>query len=61
MVILKYNEWLIFYPDIRNTVYELCKDDFTKIRQISREEARKKIEENGLKMVHSSKHGTIWK
>lgn len=61
MIIIRYNEWLIVQPDIRSTVYELCRDDFTKVRQISKEEAREKIKENGLKMVHFNKHGAIWR
>lgn len=61
MIIIRYNEWLIVHPDIRGTVYELCRDDFTKVRQISKEEAREKIKENGLKMVHFNKHGAIWR
>lgn len=61
MIIIKYHEWLTIQPDIRSTVYELCRDDFTKVRQISKEEAREKIKENGLKMVHFNKHGAIWR
>lgn len=60
MKIIRYNEWLIIHPDIRSTVYELCRDNFTKVRQISKEEARELIKENDLKMVHFNKHGAIW-
>lgn len=60
MKVIRYNEWLIWHPDLRSVVYELCQDDFKKIRQITKEEARKLIQENDLKMVHSNKHGAIW-
>jgi hypothetical protein len=60
MKVIRYNEWLIWHPDVRNVVYEECADDFKKIRQISKEEARDLIKENGLKMVHFNKHGAIW-
>lgn len=60
MKVIRYNEWLIWHPDVRSTVYELCKDDFKKVRQISKEEARELIKENDLKMVHFNKHGAIW-
>ena len=61
MIILKFNEWLKFQPDVRNTVYQLCKDDFTKIRNISKEEAIQLIKEEGLTRVYRDKHGAIWK
>lgn len=60
MKVIRYNEWLIWHPDVRSVVYELCADDFKKIRQISKEEARELIMENDLKMVHFNKHGAIW-
>lgn len=60
MKVIRYNEWLIWHPDVRNVVYELCKDDFKKIRQISKEEARELIKENDLKMVHFNRYGAIW-
>lgn len=61
MVILKYKEWLKIQPDLRSTIYELCHDNFKKIRQISKEEAIKMINENNLKRVHRSPHGVIWR
>ena len=60
MKVIRYNEWLICHPDVRNVVYELCKDDFKKIREISKEEARELIKENDLKMVHFNRYGAIW-
>lgn len=60
MKVIRYNEWLIWHPDVRNVVYELCRNDFKKIREISKEEARKLIKENDLKMVHFNMHGSIW-
>lgn len=60
MKVIRYNEWLIWHPDVRNVVYEECEDDFKKIRQISKEGARDLIKENGLKMVHFNKYGAIW-
>ena len=61
MIIIKYNEWLKIKPDLRNVVYELCRKDFRKIRQISKEEAIQMIKENHLQMVHRNKHGAIWR
>ena len=61
MVIIKYNEWLIFDPDLRGTVYELCSDDFKKVRKLSKEEAVKIIKENRLERVHRNRYGAIWK
>lgn len=61
MIIIKYNEWLKIQPDLRNVVYELCRKDFRKIRQISKEEAIQMIKENHLQMVHRNKHGAIWR
>ena len=71
MVILKYYEWLKIQellmkknglkPDIREVVYELCSNDFKKIRQISKEEAVEIIEENHLVRVHRDKYGAIWR
>lgn len=71
MVIIKYFEWLKIQellmkknglkPDIREVVYELCSNDFKKIRQISKEEAVEIIEENHLVRVHRDKYGAIWR
>lgn len=61
MVIIKYNEWLIFNPDRRSTTYELCRDDFTKVRKLDKEEAIELIRKNGLKRVHRDRYGAIWK
>lgn len=71
MVIIKYYEWLKIQellmkknglkPDIREVVYELCSNDFKKIRQISKEEAVEIIEENHLVRVHRDKYGAIWR
>ena len=71
MVIIKYFEWLKIQellmkknglkPDIREVVYELCSNDFKKIRQISKEEAVEIIEENHLERVHRDKYGAIWR
>lgn len=48
-------------PDIREAVYELCNDDFKKIRQLKKEEAIELIEENHLMRVHRNEHGAIWR
>lgn len=71
MVILKYYEWLKIQeffvkktglrPDIREAVYELCTDNFKKIRKISKAEACEMIKENNLKQAHRNKYGTIWR
>lgn len=61
MIILKYHEWLRLFPDIKDTVYELCGDDYRKIRQISKEEAIQMIADNGLTRVHRNRYGAIWK
>ena len=61
MVIIKYFEWLKIQPDLREVVYELCNDDFKKIRQISKKEAIELIKENHLTRVHRNEHGAIWR
>ena len=61
MVIIKYYEWLKIQPDLRETVYEQCDDNFKKVKQITKEEAISFIEENNLQRVHRNKYGAIWK
>ena len=61
MVIIKYFEWLRIFPDYREVIYELCRDDFKKIRQITKEEAIRLIDENHLQKVHWNSSGAIWK
>lgn len=71
MIIIKYYEWLKIQellmkntgikPDIRDAVYELCTDDFKKIRQLKKEEAVKLIEENHLMRVHRDQFGAIYR
>lgn len=71
MIIIKYYEWLKIQellikknglnPDIREAVYELCNDDFKKIRQLNKQEAIELIEENHLTQVHRNKYGAIWR
>ena len=61
MIILKYNEWLKWQPGYRDIIYELCHDDFKKIRQIDKEEAIRLIEENHLQRVHRNRYGAIWR
>ena len=71
MIIIKFYEWLKIQellmkrnglsPDIGGPVYELCHDDFKKIRQISKKEAIELIKENHLTRVHRNEHGAIWR
>jgi hypothetical protein len=61
MIIIKYHEWLTIQPDIRQTIYELCSDDFKAKRQITKEEAIKMIQENNLQRVHRNRFGAIWR
>lgn len=61
MVIIKYFEWLKIQPDLREVVYELCNNDFKKIRQLTKEDAIEMIEENHLVRVHRDKYGAIWR
>ena len=61
MVIIKYFEWLKVQPDFREVVYEQCNDDFKKVRQLTKQEAIEKIEENHLVKVHRNKYGAIWR
>lgn len=61
MIVIKYHEWLRFDPDYKGTVYELCDDEFKKIRKISKDEAIKLIDENNLQKVHRNHHGAIWR
>ena len=61
MIIIKYYEWLKIQPDLRGVVYEQCNDDFKKVRQLTKQEAIEKIEENHLVKVHRNKYGAIWR
>lgn len=61
MVIIKYHEWLKILPYYKETVYELCSDDFKKVKRLSKEEAIKMIEENNLKRVHRNMFGAVWR
>jgi hypothetical protein len=61
MIIIKYYEWLKIQPDLRETVYEQCDDNFKKVKQITKEEAISFIEDNNLQRVHRNKYGAIWK
>lgn len=61
MVIIKFFEWLKIQPDFREVVYELCDDDFKKVRQLNKEEAIELINENHLTRVHRDKYGAIWR
>lgn len=61
MIIIKYHEWLRFEPDYREIVYELCNDDFEKVKKISKEKAIELIKDNGLQKVHHNRYGSIWK
>lgn len=61
MIIIKYFEWLKIQPDYREAVYELCNDDFEKVRVLSKEKAVEMIRANKLTMVHRNIAGTIWR
>ena len=61
MIIIKYHEWLTIQPEFRQTIYELCSDDFKAKRQITKEEAIKMIQENNLQRVHRNRFGAIWR
>lgn len=61
MIIIKYHEWLIIQPELRQVIYELCSDDFKAKRQITKEEAIKMIQENNLQRVHRNRFGAIWR
>ena len=61
MIIIKYYEWLKIQPDLIETVYEQCDDNFKKVKQITKEEAISFIEDNNLQRVHRNKYGAIWK
>ena len=61
MIIIKYYEWLRFlkYPD-RMPVWEICDKEYKTIRQINREEAKRLIKANNLKLVFHSNDGAIY-
>lgn len=61
MIIIKYHEWLIIQPELRQVIYELCSDDFKAKRQLTKEEAVKMIQENNLQRVHRNRFGAIWR
>lgn len=61
MIIIKYHEWLIFNPSIKETVFEICDKNYKKVRQITKQEAKDLIEEHSLRMVYRDKSGAIYK
>lgn len=61
MIIIKYFEWLIHQPDIRSVVYEMLDNNFKNPQEIDKEKAMKLAKDNGLKIVHKNKFGTIWR
>lgn len=61
MIIIKYYEWLKIQPDLSDCIYELCTEDFKKIRQLKKDEARAMIRDNNLVLVHKNKYGAIWR
>jgi mRNA-degrading endonuclease RelE of RelBE toxin-antitoxin system len=61
MIVIKFHEWLKIQPDFREIVYELCDDEFKKIRRVTKEEAIELIEEYHLHKVHQNRYGSIWR
>jgi fido (protein-threonine AMPylation protein) len=61
MIIIKYHEWLKIQPEYKETAYELCNDDFKKVRRLSKEEAVELIRKNNLQRVHRNMYGAIWR
>lgn len=61
MIIIKYYEWLRFlkYPD-RMPVWEICGKDYKAIKPITRDEAKRLIKENNLRLVFHSNDGAIY-
>lgn len=61
MIIIKYYEWLRFlkYPD-RMPVWEICGKDYKVTKQITRDEAKRLIKENNLRLVFHSNDGAIY-
>ncbi|MBO7323715.1 MAG: hypothetical protein J6U51_09065 [Bacteroidales bacterium] len=60
MIIIKYFEWLKLFKDERYPIYELCNKKYEKVRQLSREDARRMIKDNHLRMVYFDANGAIW-
>lgn len=61
MIIIKYYEWLKFlkHPD-RMPVWEICTKEYKAIKQISRDEAKRLIKNNNLKLVFHNNDGAIY-
>ena len=61
-MIVRYFEWGIFNPDAVFPVWEeiLTKEDIKGGRKLTREEAVEIIKEQGLQLVHVSRHGQIY-
>ena len=60
MIIIKYYEWLKLFKDERIPIYELCNKRYEKVRQLTREDARRMIRENHLRMLHHDTNGASW-
>ena len=66
MMIIKYFEWLRILPEEKHAIYELCKrdpkeeDGVKRIKTLTREVAKKMIEDNNLHIVQRNKYGIIW-
>ena len=66
MIIVKYYEWIKFYPDARHPIWELCKKDpeaedgMKKLKDLTPEEAKRMIRENNLVCTYSNRHGAVY-
>jgi hypothetical protein len=60
MIIIKYFEWLKLFKDERYPIYELCDKNYKCKKTLSREDARRMIRDNHLRLVHFNNDGAIW-
>lgn len=60
MIIIKYYEWLKLGKDERIPIYELCDKEYKCKKTLSREDARRMIKDNHLRMVYFDANGAIW-
>lgn len=61
MIIIKYYEWLRILKDAsRYPVWELCDKKYKKIRKLNKDEAKRMIKENNLRLVYFDNSGAIY-
>ena len=61
MIIIKYYEWLRLNKDPdRYPIWEICNEKYEKVKEITKEEAKRLIRENNLRLAHFDNNGAIY-